>query len=48
MNLLEVGGLEKLRGENWFAGIRDAFPFPFSSDVGKVFPVKRRPELVSR
>ena len=22
-------GLAKLRGENWFADIRDAFPFPF-------------------
>ena len=25
-----VAGLEKLRGENWFADIQDAFPFPFS------------------
>ncbi len=24
-------GLEKLRGENWFADIRDAFPFPFDA-----------------
>lgn len=23
-------GLEKLRGENWFAAIKDQFPFPFS------------------
>lgn len=23
-------GLEKLRGENWFAGIQNQFPFPFS------------------
>lgn len=23
-------GLEKLRGENWFADIQDRFPFPFS------------------
>lgn len=23
-------GLEKFRGENWFADIRDQFPFPFS------------------
>ncbi|MGF1645234.1 MAG: DoxX family protein [Thiotrichales bacterium] len=23
-------GIEKLRGENWFEGIRDQFPFPFS------------------
>ncbi len=22
-------GVQKWRGENWFAGIRDAFPFPF-------------------
>ncbi|HWP94125.1 MAG TPA: DoxX family protein [Gammaproteobacteria bacterium] len=22
-------GLEKFRGENWFAGIQDRFPFPF-------------------
>ncbi|HQS99442.1 MAG: hypothetical protein B7Y26_04240 [Hydrogenophilales bacterium 16-64-46] len=25
-----VAGLEKLRGDNWFADIQDAFPFPFS------------------
>ncbi|MCA1925828.1 MAG: DoxX family protein [Thiobacillus sp.] len=25
-----IAGLEKLRGENWFADIQDAFPFPFS------------------
>ncbi|MBW8371748.1 MAG: DoxX family protein [Thiobacillus sp.] len=25
-----ISGLEKLRGENWFADIQDAFPFPFS------------------
>lgn len=25
-----VAGLEKLRGENWFADIHDVFPFPFS------------------
>ena len=25
-----TSGLEKLRGENWFADIQDAFPFPFS------------------
>jgi len=25
-----VAGLEKLRGENWFADIQEAFPFPFS------------------
>lgn len=24
-----IAGLEKLRGENWFADIQDAFPFPF-------------------
>ena len=24
-------GLEKFRGENWFAGIQGSFPFPFSS-----------------
>lgn len=24
-----VAGLEKLRGENWFADIQEAFPFPF-------------------
>lgn len=23
-------GLEKYRGENWFAGIQDSFPFPFN------------------
>ncbi len=23
-------GLEKLRGENWFASIKDQFPFPFN------------------
>jgi len=23
-------GLEKFRGENWFAGVQDQFPFPFS------------------
>jgi len=26
-----VAGLEKLRGDNWFTDIQDAFPFPFSS-----------------
>ena len=25
-----IAGLEKLRGENWFADIQEAFPFPFS------------------
>ncbi|MHB1143840.1 MAG: HvfX family Cu-binding RiPP maturation protein [Thiobacillus sp.] len=25
-----VAGLEKLRGDNWFSDIQDAFPFPFS------------------
>ncbi|MFN3716111.1 MAG: DoxX family protein [Thiobacillus sp.] len=25
-----IAGLEKLRGENWFADIQDAFPFPLS------------------
>ena len=25
-----VAGLEKLRGENWFDGVRDNFPFPFN------------------
>lgn len=25
-----IAGLEKLRGENWFADIQDSFPFPFS------------------
>jgi len=25
-----IAGLEKWRGENWFADIQDAFPFPFS------------------
>jgi len=25
-----VAGLEKMRGENWFADIQEAFPFPFS------------------
>ncbi len=25
-----IAGLEKLRGENWFADIQDDFPFPFS------------------
>jgi len=25
-----VAGLEKLRGDNWFADIQEAFPFPFS------------------
>jgi len=25
-----VAGLEKLRGENWFADIQGVFPFPFS------------------
>jgi putative oxidoreductase len=25
-----VAGLEKLRGENWFAEVQGAFPFPFS------------------
>lgn len=25
-----VAGLEKLRGDNWFADIQDAFPFPLS------------------
>jgi putative oxidoreductase len=24
-------GFEKLRGQNWFTGIRDDFPFPFSA-----------------
>jgi putative oxidoreductase len=24
-----VAGVEKLRGQNWFADIRDQFPFPF-------------------
>jgi putative oxidoreductase len=23
-------GLEKLRGENWFGGVQDEFPFPFN------------------
>jgi len=26
-----IAGLEKLRGDNWFADIQEAFPFPFSS-----------------
>jgi putative oxidoreductase len=26
-----VAGLEKLRGDNWFADIQEAFPFPFSA-----------------
>lgn len=26
-----VAGLEKLRGDNWFADIQNAFPFPFSA-----------------
>ena len=25
-----IAGLEKWRGENWFADIQDVFPFPFS------------------
>jgi len=25
-----IAGLEKLRGENWFADIQETFPFPFS------------------
>jgi putative oxidoreductase len=25
-----TAGLEKMRGENWFADIQEAFPFPFS------------------
>lgn len=26
-----MGGLEKWRGDNWFAEVRDVFPFPFSA-----------------
>lgn len=26
-----VAGLEKLRGDNWFADIQNTFPFPFSA-----------------
>ena len=39
-------GLEKWRGENWFADIREAFPFPFDLPAGLSWNLAMGAELL--